>query len=238
MARTRRVSPDNGIHHVLNRGNRKERIFHNSGDYSRFLNLVADALERTPLRLLAFCVMPNHFHMVVRAESGAALPAYMEWLTSTHVRQHHRQYHTTGQGHIYQERYKNFLIQRDEHLYTVLRYVEANALRAGLVDRAEDWRWSSAADLKSPDGRQLVSDWPVPRPRDWLRYVNRGIPAEELASLRVCARRGRPYGDQGWVTSTATEYGLESTLRPRGHQPTGPDAVRACPQWQNVAPNS
>lgn len=213
MPRTRRIAPDNHVHHVLNRGNRRATIFHRDADYRVFLNLIADALERTPVRLLAICVMPNHFHMLLWPARGVELSAYVEWLCTSHVHHHHHHYRTTGEGHVYQGRFKNFLVQDDGHFYRVARYVEANPVRAGLVERADQWPWSSAAGSTSPDGRELLSQWPVPRPVNWLAYVNGGIPADELAGLRNSARRGTPYGNDLWVETMAATFGLESTIR-------------------------
>jgi putative transposase len=216
MPRRRRIVPDNAVHHVLNRGNRRAEIFKKAGDYDDFLNLLANAIERVPMRILAVCVMPTHFHLLLWPLQGVDLSAYMNWLMNAHVRRYHQHYGTTGLGHIYQGRYKNFLVQSDAHLYRVLRYVEANARTAGLVPRAELWRGSSLCRRYTPDGRAYLSEWPVPRPADWGRYVNEGIDSHELAGLRECSRRGRPYGDPGWTVSTATKHGLESTVRDRG----------------------
>jgi putative transposase len=225
MPRTRRIAPDNCVHHVLNRGNRRETIFRKDSDYRYFFNLVADALERTPVRLLAICGMPNHFHMVVWPERGLELSAYMEWLSTSHVHHYHHHYRTTGEGHIYQGRFKNFLVQDSQYFYRVVRYVETNPVRAGLVTRADEWPWSSAGMRTSPDGRALLSEWPLPRPLNWLDYVNKAIPADELASLRNSTRRGAPYGDEVWREATVAAYGLESTIRPRGRQPRSQTAT-------------
>jgi putative transposase len=214
MPRTGRISPDNSIQHVLNRGNRREAFFKKPQDYEAFLRLMAAGLDRVPMRILAFCLMPNHWHMVVWPETGSAVSAYIGWLSNAHVRHHHQHYGTNGTGHIYQGRFKNFLVQQETHLYNVLRYVEGNAYRASLVKRAEQWRWSSAGRRYTQNGHALLSDWPVPRPQEWTRYVNEGIPPDELASLRHSTRRGTPFGEQHWVKATAVTYGLESTLRP------------------------
>lgn len=219
MPRGRRISPDNSIQHVLNRGNRRERIFNKPGDYEAFLRLMSEALGRVAMRILAFCLMPNHWHFVLWPESGSSVSAYIGWLSSAHVRHHHEHYGTTGQGHLYQERFKNFLVQNDSHVYTVLRYVEGNAHRAKLVDRAEEWPWSSAGRKSTDRGQALLSEWPISRPQDWIRYVNEGIPSDELAALRNSTCRGTPYGQDHWVRSTTIEYGLESTVRPSNRPP-------------------
>ena len=146
----------------------------------------------------------------------------MQRLTITHVRRWHLHRHTVGQGHLYQGLYKSFPIQRDEHFLTVCRYVERNALRANLAKRAEDWAWSSLA-LRAMTSAQIardkmpvLTDWPVERPRQWLRMVNDPqSPAEEEA-LKRAVQRGRPFGGPTWEKQAATRLGLESTLRPRG----------------------
>lgn len=138
-----RIAPGGLFYHVLNRGNAQARVFHDDADYRNFLGLMAKAGEKMPMRHLAYCLMPNHFHLVVRPEADGDLGRWMQWLLTTHVRRHHRRYGTSG--HVWQGRFKSFVIQDDEHLLTALRYVERNPLRARLVERAEDWSWSSAA---------------------------------------------------------------------------------------------
>jgi putative transposase len=106
----------------------------------------------------------------------------------------------------------------DEHFYQVARYVERNALRANLVRRAEEWRFSSLWRRVSGNAasRRLLSDWPLPRPRSWVRYVNQPQSEAELGAIRRSVQRGQPFGGEAWVRSTAARLGLESTLRPRG----------------------
>ncbi|HXG56010.1 MAG TPA: transposase, partial [Vicinamibacterales bacterium] len=153
MPRTRRVSPDNHVHHVINRGNNREDVFRHPVDYEDFLNLLSEGMERTPMRILAVCLMKNHFHLVLWPTEGIHLSAYMTWLMNAQIRRLHKRRGTTGLGHIYQGRYKNFLVQDDAHLYRVLRYVEANPLRAAIVQRAEQYRWSSLTRRSTPDGQ-------------------------------------------------------------------------------------
>src|SRR4029079_13972098 len=124
-------------YHVLNRGNGRACVFHKPGDYEAFVGLFERACERLPMRLLAYCLMPNHFHLVLWPRQDSDLGRFMQWLLTAHVRRYHRHYH--GSGHVWQGRYKAFPIEQDEHLLTVLRYVERNPLRAKLVERAENW---------------------------------------------------------------------------------------------------
>src|SRR5262244_3339312 len=108
----------------------------------------------------------------------------MQWLLTAHVRRYHKHYHSSG--HIWQGRFKAFPIQQDEHLLTVLRYVERNAVRPGLAKRAE----------RRPS---YLTAGPVPRPRDWLDWVNQPLTDAELASVRHSVVRGAPFGEEAWV---------------------------------------
>jgi REP element-mobilizing transposase RayT len=139
MPRSARHAPGGIIYHALNRAVARLPLFQKDGDYEAFERVLALALKKYPIRLLAYCVMPNHWHMVLWPREDGELSAFLRWLTLTHSMRWHTHYHTTGTGHLYQNRFKSFPIEADDHLYTVLRYVERNALRANLVKRAEDW---------------------------------------------------------------------------------------------------
>ena len=215
MPRICRSAPPGLAHHVINRGNDRKTVFHKAGDYLAFLRFMHEAQLIVPVRMLAFCLMPNHFHLVVWPESVEALSAYMRTLMNAHVRNYHQHYGTTGNGHIWQGRFKNFPIQHDAHLFRVLRYVEANAGRAQLVRRAEEWNWCSLAD-PGEDPWPELAPWPVGRPPDWLEYVNDRPGSDEMRRLRLSVRRGAPYGEDEWTERIAKESGLEFTLRPPG----------------------
>src|ERR1700757_4945606 len=113
--------------------------------------------------------MPNHFHLALWPRADGDLSDYMMWLLTAHVRRYHQHYHSSG--HVYQGRFRSFPIQEDDHLLTVLRYAERNAVRAGLAERVQDWRWSSASRDRAPEPPPL-DPGPVPRPAGWLEYVN------------------------------------------------------------------
>jgi putative transposase len=214
MPRTARASVGGLCYHVLNRGNARDDVFHKDGDFAAFLQLMADANERLPMRILAYVLMHNHFHLVLWPRKDGDLSRWMQWLMSAHVRRYHRHYH--GSGHVWQGRFKAFPIQQDEHLLTVQRYVERNPLRANLVSRAEDWAWSSLAWRPSGKRPEMLSDGPVPLPRNWLARVNKPQTETEVAAMQRSIERGTPYGSEPWAKRTATRLGLQSTLRPRG----------------------
>lgn len=215
MPRIHRVFPPGAAHHVINRGNNRRTIFHKDGDYKAFLRLMAEAQQRCPLKIMSYCVMSNHFHFEVWPDNECEIPAYMRWLMNVHVRQYQQHYEIVGTGHIYQGRYKNFSIQSDHHLLTVRRYVEANPLRACLVRRAEEWRWSSLSE-DTTIARPELCEGPVPRFADWTRWVNEALPKDQLSAVRYSVRRGAPFGDEAWTAALAEEYGLDFTLRRQG----------------------
>ncbi len=219
MPRAARVAPGGVIFHVLNRGNARSRIFEKDYDYQAFKRIVRETVERIPVRILAYSIMPNHWHMVLWPVRNGELGSFVQRLTTTHVRRWHLHRNSVGSGHLYQGTYKSFPIQDDAHFLTVCRYVEQNPLRAGLVQRAEDWRWSSLRSSVTgglKEGDLVLSDWPVSKPTDWVSFVNQALTIKELEELRLSAQRGRPFGSESWQTRTAEQLGLESTLRSRG----------------------
>ena len=206
------------MYHVLNRGVGRMKLFEKDDDYIAFEKVLEEAWERTEIRILSYCVMPNHWHLLLGPRQDGELSEVMRWLTVTHTQRWHAHYHTSGTGPLYQGRFKSFPVESDEHFLTVARYVERNPLRAKLVERAQDWRWSSLWRRRSRNDSvaQLLTEWPVPRPSDWTRRVNRPLTKGELESLRTSVRRGRPFGSETWVERIAKQLCLESTLRPRG----------------------
>jgi len=218
MPRSAREAPGGVVFHVLNRGVGRMRLFGQDGDYEAFERVLEETLVLRPMRLCAYCVMPNHWHMVLWPRDDGDLGAFMQRLSITHVRRWQEYRDVAGTGHIYQGRYKSFPVQRDEHFLTVCRYVERNALRAGLVERAEEWRWSSLwrRQRASRAVASILCDWPVDRPGNWLTRVNQPETAAELESLRISLKRGRPFGHDQWVRRTAQRLGLESTIHPTG----------------------
>ena len=203
---------------MLNRANARLRIFEDEDDYEAFEKILKEAVERTQTRLLAYCVMPNHWHLVVWPREDGELSRFAGWLTLTHTQRWHAHRRSAGSGHVYQGRFKSFPIQEDDHLYSVGRYVERNALRAKLAPRAERWRWCSLYRWlrNSAEDRSLLAAWPAPRQAGWVDHVNTPQTEAELAAIRRSVNRGSPFGDDTWIAKAVRELSLESTLRPRG----------------------
>ena len=218
MPRISRIAPGGMLYHVLNRGVGRQRLFRQPSDYAAFESVIEETLDKTPMRICGYCVMPNHWHFVLWPEHDGELAAFMQRFAVTHVTRWQKHHRRVGQGHVYQGRFKSFPVETDEYFYQVIRYVERNALRANLVDRAEEWRWCSLwrRQFGTPDQQTFLADWPLPRPRGWLQFVNEVETEAELKALRRCVKRGQPFGSDHWIESTAKQLNLESTLRSPG----------------------
>ena len=216
MGRPPRADEGGGIYHALNRGNSRQNIFFKDADFEAFERLVAEGLKKFPVDLIAYQWMSNHWHMVLSPQSDGGMSEFLGWLTLTHTQRYHAHHRTTGDGHVYQGRYKSFPVQDDDHFHTVCRYVERNALTAKLVKRAEDYRWGSLHNWLVGASVIELAQWPVRRLPHWVERVNVALSDKELKKLRYSVQRGLPFGDDAWTTKTATRLGLESTTRPRG----------------------
>ena len=214
MPRIKRGLVSGEIYHVLNRGNAKQTVFFKDQDFQAFLDLMKESLTHFNIKLYAYCLMPNHFHLISSFSVASEFSGWMQWLMTAHVRRYHKHY--GGSGHVWQGRFKSFLIQRNEYLLTVLRYVEANPLRAQLVNSADAWQWSSYVERIGNCSRNLLSDPPIEFPSKWSDWVNRAVSDSELDVLRCSVNRQTPYGANYWQNDMIQKLGLESTLRPRG----------------------
>jgi len=189
MSRPLRICPDGVPQHIVNRGNLRAPVFREPADYLGFLAALTDAADRTTVRLLAFCLMPNHWHLVLWPVHGQEISAYMQVVMNAHIRDVQRRHGTAGTGHIYQGRYKNSAILTDRHFMNVCRYVEANPLCAGLVPRAENWEWSSLVRSGPVDDIDILSPWPITRPTKWIEQVNRPQGNREIREIEGQIRR-------------------------------------------------
>jgi putative transposase len=204
-------------YHVLNRANRGMDIFHEPADYHAFVKLMSLAQVRLHLPLIAFCLMPNHIHLVVRPNGDSDVGKWLHWLCTTHARHHHGKYDAIGR--LWQGRFKAFLVQDDHYLLTLMRYVERNALRKSLVARAEDWQWGSLNwRQRSATPIELAAP-PFALPGDWLDWVNLPQTSAELEAIRTSVNRQRPFGDPEWAMEKARSAGLDQSFvavgRPR-----------------------
>ncbi len=218
MPRLARVDVGGEIYHVINRANGRSRIFESDADYQLFENLLTNAKEKTAMRILAYCIMPNHWHLVLYPRSDKDMGAFMHTVTNSHTRKVRTQTKTIGYGHLYQGRYKSFLVQNNTHLLTLIKYVERNPLRAKLVSSADRWRWGSVWRRLHGTATQkkLLSPLPTELPRNYLKWLNTNDKEADLNNLRISVNKGVPFGAEGWVERMVKKFKLDSTLRGPG----------------------
>jgi putative transposase len=217
MPRSARVAPGGYCYHVLNRGNNRARVFHDTPDYQNLIDLMRKACDRISMRVIAYCLMPNHFHLVVWPYDDGDLSKWMQLTLTGHVRKYQTRH--LSNGHIWQGRFKAFAIEDDDHLLTVIRYVERNPLRAGLVDCVTSWKWSSLAGLAEPKTGAWLHDGPVERPDDWIAVVQQSHTEAELAAVRRSIDRDLPFGSAAWTSTTAERLGMGLKLHEPGQRP-------------------
>ena len=217
MPRQRRLDKGEKVYHVLNRANGRLRIFKTAQDFAAFEAVLAEGVERFGMRLCGYCLMSNHWHLVLWPRHDGDLSAFMKWITATHSHRWHVAHKTIGIGHVYQGRYKSFPVRSNGYYLTLMRYVESNPRRADLVRQSRRWAWSSLAIRTGADTDKPIalSDGPVQLPKNWPAWVD-GIGVEEVEAIDTCLHRGRPLGEDKWVQKTAKELSLESSLNPRG----------------------
>ncbi|MCX6736451.1 MAG: transposase [Candidatus Parcubacteria bacterium] len=221
MPRLPRVDIGGEIYHVINRANARLPIFFEEDDFKLFETILEEAKQKYKMRILAYCLMPNHFHLVLYPYLDGDLQKFMQWITLTHTQRWHTKNKTVGTGHLYQGRYKSFGIEGDDHLLTVIRYVERNPLRAKLVTKAQNWDFSSLNKRLKNKQTDLLSPWPIAEPKDYISFVNLPQTCEEEESVRYSVNRGKPFGTPEWTNEMINRHGLLATIRKRGRQNKG-----------------
>ena len=222
MPRPLRPIADGLIYHVINRGNNRQTVFSSEGDFKAFLKAIADLKERLAFDLYGYCLMTNHIHLLIRPREGS-ISRIVQSLLVSHTQRFHR-FHRSS-GHVWQGRFKSPVIQDDDHLLAVLRYIEANPLRAKMVERAGDYAWSSFAFhgegradplLDAAPGYDALAAYAAVRQRRWSAYVQQEAEEAELAAIRRSGETGLPYGEKTWVDRLCRRLKLDLTIRPRG----------------------
>ena len=218
MPRIQRIDVGGYVYHILNRANARVQIFDNDKDYQLFETILEEAVEKFDMRLLSYSIMPNHWHLILYPKNDGDLSQFMGWISNTHTRRWHSEKDTVGQGHLYQGRYKSFLCQDDNYFLTLVRYIERNAKKANLVQKAEDWKWSSVWRRKNGTIKQkkILSEWPVNLPKDYLKWLNESQTEDEEKVIEKSIIKGNPFGGDSWVEKIVKKFNIGQTLRKVG----------------------
>lgn len=217
MPRAKRQSPGDIVYHVMNRANARQTIFQGFSDYKTFEKILAEGLSKIPMRLTGYCLMSNHWHLLLWPYGDGDLSVFMHWITMTHTQRWHAAHNTSGTGHLYQGRFKSFPVQNEYYYLTALRYIESNPFRAGLVKSSSDWIWSSLTTRgRMGKDNVAISAGPVELPDNWHELVDILPWENDLGKIERCIRRGTPLGQDSWIQQTAKRLLLTSTLKSRG----------------------
>jgi putative transposase len=221
MGRPPRISLGGYVYHVVCRGLQPKGIFRSNDDYEEFETVLAEAVERFEPRVLSYCALPKHWHLVLTPRRDGDLSKLIAWMTVTHSARWHTHPRRASTGGLYERRFRSFPVQDDASLLEVMRFIESHPKRSGFCDSVLEWKWSSAVRRSmaaSTDKTMdtIVSSPPLALPSDWLRVLDEELPNEILSKVIRSIERGCPYGDDAWIVRTAKKMALESTIRPRG----------------------
>ena len=218
MSRLPRLIVPEIPHHITQRGNRKQRVFFSDSDKSLYLKILRDNSKKTGLRYLAYCLMDNHVHLIM-------IPKEKDEITTT-LRETHRKYTTminlreNWKGYLWQGRFGSCPLD-DIHLYMAIRYIERNPIRAGIVEKAENFPWSSArGHLTLKEDPLLAGTAGYLDFGDWRKYLAEQDSEQFMKSLRLHERTGRPFGDEAFIFRLEEISGR--MLRKRRPGPKGP----------------
>jgi putative transposase len=219
MPRPPRPVGDDLVYHVLNWTNNHEVIFQDEFDFHAFLDALTQTQKRYPFRLYGYCLMANHFHLLLRTEAEVSISRVLQSLTVAHTWYAHRRYGRVG--HVWQGRFRSPIVQDDVHLWEVLRYIEGAAHQSG-----EDWcQWSSYQEHGLGQSDPLLTELPGwsalgatedARRSAWRDLVQAGLPEAEVGAITESLRSGRPYGDPAWIEAMGHALGISWERRPRG----------------------
>jgi len=221
MGRPPRISLGGYVYHVVCRGLQPKGIFRSNDDYEEFVTVLAEAVERFEPRVLSYCALPKHWHLVLTPRRDGDLSKLIAWMTVTHSARWHTHPRRASTGGLYERRFRSFPVQDDASLLEVMRFIESHPKRSGFCDSVLEWKWSSAARRSIAAGTDkpmdtIVSSPPLALPSDWPCMLDEELPNEILSKVIRSIQRGCPYGDDAWIVRTAKKMALESTIRPRG----------------------
>lgn len=228
MPRAPRQSVGGLIYHVYNEARGRRKLFESDADYAAFTAVLEEGQERYPqVQLLAFCLVPSRFHVVIKPKSDGELSQFMRWVTQTHGHRWRNIGRRVGRGGMYQGRFRSFVVQENQHVLVLCRYIEQLPVREAFSKTAQAWPWSSAG-VRAGAGpakaaRPHLDSWPVRRPGNWLKLINDSMPKPDVERVETSIIRSRPLGDPPWQQRIARKLHLEHTLRPIGRPRGAPD---------------
>ncbi len=186
-------------HHVIQRGNNREEVFFDAKDRKKYLALLKKYSVKWESTIISYCLMSNHIHLLTKPKSDESLYKMMQGLTLCYTQYFNRTYQRTGR--LWGCRYHSCIVDHEKYLWAVARYVEQNPVRAGMVEKAEDYPYSSArahvnGSKDAVLGEELFSN---DRRADYTLLLRSDMPRKEIEHLRYVTKTGRPFGNEGFV---------------------------------------
>ncbi len=203
-------------HHVIQRGNNRENVFFDTTDRKQYLSLLKKYSAKWESPIMAYCLMSNHIHLLTKPNSEESLFKMMQGLTLCYTQYINRTYHRTGR--LWESRFHSCIVDQEKYLWPVARYIEQNPVRAGMVEKSEDYPYSSASahvtGSKDPVLGGVLFD--TVRREDYILLLRSGIPQKEIEHLRYVTRTGRPFGNEGFVVEMEKKLKRRLLQRPKG----------------------
>lgn len=203
-------------HHVIQRGNNREEVFFEKDDRMRYFSLLKKYAAKWASPVMAYCLMTNHVHLLTKPESEESLYKMMQGLTLCYTQYVNRTYGRTGR--LWESRYHSCIVDQEKYLWAAARYIEQNPIRAGIVEKAEDYPYSSAeAHVKGSKDAVLGQDFfTEDRRQDYISLLRSDLPEKEIERLRHATKAGRPFGREGFVSEMENKLERKLLQRPKG----------------------
>jgi putative transposase len=203
-------------HHVIQRGNNREYVFFEKEDRKHYLSLLKKYAAKWDSPVMSYCLMSNHVHLLTRPESDESLFKVMQGLTLCYTQYINRIYGRTGR--LWESRYHSCIVDHERYLWAVARYIEQNPVRTGMVEKAEDYPYSSAsAHVKGSDDAVLGEDlFANERRQDYILMLRSEISEKEIERLRYATKTGRPFGNEGFVVEMENKLKRRLLQRSKG----------------------
>ena len=221
MARIARVIAVGYPHHVVQRGNRRQQVFFKDGDYKEYLNLLNDLTSKNKVSIVAYCLMPNHVHLI-------AVPETPEGLTSA-IGETHRKYtrminfRKKWRGYLWQGRFSSYIMD-EKYLYAAARYILNNPVKAKIVKRADEYKWSSISHHLGRETLPFVNDTILQGLiEDWDTYLKGDMKKEDVELLQKHERTGRPLGDKTFIEKIEKNLGISLKKKKPGPKKKSPE---------------
>lgn len=216
MPRIARAVAGGYPHHIIQRGNNRGQVFFDKDDRTKYLSLLKKYSDKWKARILVYCLMTNHVHLLIRPNEETSLCKMMQGVALCYTQYLNRKYKRTGR--LWESRYYSCIVEREKYLLAVARYIEQNPVRAKIVQEVDDYPYSSARSHINGIGDEILSDllFEESQRKDYSQFIRTSISEEEIEEIRQFTRAGRPLGKEEFVGKMEAKFQRRFFLRPPG----------------------